>query len=981
MKKRSLVLLVWLLFPALALAQDGTLSGTITDSESDNALPGANIIIEDTNLGAASGLDGSYGIANIPTGTYTVRVTFIGYKQIEQSVTINSGANTLNVALEPDFTGLEEVVVTGIASATSKARAEVAVSSVQTDRLLEQNAYQDVSQLLNGKVPGVSVQPSSGNVGGGIRFNMRSSVGLNGDGQPVIYIDGVRVDDAEVGGFGTGGQQISMLSTLSPEDIASIEVLKGPAGAALYGTSGSNGVVLITTKRGSLSSTDRPFTINYKGVLGTNSQFEEYDKLTAGTPDEANAFFRDGQIEQHSVSVSGGSARVRYFASYDNRFEEGHINNNQQDRQSFRANFEAFPIENLTVRANTNYAINNVNRPQNDNNIFGYLGNTLLASSPYIFTDSAAIEGVENVQRINRFTGIAEVEYSPIKNLTIRGSVGFDGTDLRNDESFPSNLSYSGTTNGERNIFDRRNEQYTYDFNARYGYEITTGLNGTTILGSQSFNRIRRTFDLTRQNFSSELITNVGAGADFIDGDETFLHTREAGIYAQQELAYNNWLFVTLGARQDFASTVGDDAPSIFYPKASFAIRLDQVVSLPSAINFFKVRAAYGETGQLPGQLDGSLLRWAAEPSGYGTGAVTDFIGNISIEPERIKEFEGGIELGLLNDRIGLEVTGYLQKAEDSIIDFQNAPSSGLTASDVPFNVGASTGWGVESSLVVDVIRQRNFSLDLGLIWNYQENEVDDLSGAQPIFDGFDVNVTRETLPQSAFYTWASRATFNDDGTYAGAELTTTDTDGDGEPDRAFFGIPYPKHNGSFTLNARFLRDFTFSGLLDWQLGNSVYNNTAQFQRIFGAYFPRNVALVQIGQNTAADFGLEDENIQVFQPGTDEYRAAAEVVASSETSVTGFATDANFIEEADFVKLREISLRYDFTNLLRRANVSRYIRNASFTLSARNLWMSTKYSGMDPEVNFTGALDDTRSGDFLTLPQPRVIYGTLTIGL
>ena len=828
--------LVLLLLPSLAFAQNGSLSGMITDGESEDALPGASILLVEASLGAASSIDGSYTINDIPAGTYTIRVSFVGYKSSEESITISSGDNTYSISLEPDFTGLEEVVVTGIASATSKARAEVAVSSVSTERLLEQNSYQDVSQLLSGKVPGVSVMPSSGNVGGGIRFQVRSSTGLNGQGQPVIYVDGVRIDANEVAGFATGGQQVSMLATLNPEDIESVEVLKGPAGAALYGTSGSNGVVLITTKRGKLAGGDRPFTVNYKGVMGQNSQLDEYTRLTAGTPETANAFFRDGDIEQHSLSFSGGSNAVRYFASYDNRFEEGHIRNNKQERQSFRANFEAFPMDKLTVRANAGYALNDINRPQNDNNIFGYLGNTLLASDPFVFTDSLAIEGVQNVQRISRFTGVAEVEYAPIDNLTLRASVGFDGTDLRNDESFPSDLSYSGRTNGERNVLNRRNEQYTYDFNARYSYGITPTLNATTIVGTQSFNRINRNFNLTKQNFSSELITNVGAGADFIGGDEGFLHTREAGIYAQQEFAFNNWLFATVGARQDFASTVGTGAPSIFYPKASFAVRVDEIASMPTFIDFFKVRAAYGETGQLPGNLDKSLLRWQAEASGYGAGAVTSFIGNVAIEPERIKEVEGGIELGLLNDRIGIDVTAYLQKAEDSIIDFNNAPSSGLTASAVPFNVGASTGYGIEASLAVDVVRQRNFGVDFNLIWNYQENEVDDLGGAQPIFSGFDTNVIKEGLPRDAFYTWSSRATFNDDGSYAGAELTTTDTDGDGEADRAFFGLPYPKHNGSFNLNIRFLRSFTFSGLIDWSIGNSVYNNTHLFSRRFGAF-------------------------------------------------------------------------------------------------------------------------------------------------
>ncbi|MEZ4700707.1 MAG: TonB-dependent receptor [Rhodothermales bacterium] len=973
-------LLVILAFPAALYAQTGSLTGMISESETGDPLPGANVLILELNTGSATALDGTYTIRDLPAGTYTVRVTFVGYKASERSVSIGSGVTTEDFMLANDFTGLEEVVVTGIASATSKARAEVAVSAITTEGLLEQNAYQDVSQLLNGKISGVTVQPASGNVGGGIRFVMRSSTGLNGDGQPVIYVDGVRIDNAQVNGFGAGGQGVSMLANLNPEDIQSVEVLKGPAGAALYGTSGSNGVVLITTKRGRLAGGERPYSLTYKAVYGANQQADEYTKFNAGSPETANAFFNDGAIVQHTVGFSGGSERVRYFASYDLRDEKGHINNNAQNRQSFRANFEAFPAKNVTLRANTGYSINDINRPQNDNNIFGYLGNTLLARAPFNFTDSTALENIVNLQRIARFTGGVEAEYRPIEALTFRASVGFDGTDLRNDASYPSNLSYSGRTNGERNIFNRRNEQYTYDFNGRYSYQLGEALTATTILGSQSFNRILRSFQITKQNFSTELITNVGAGADFIGGDEAFTHAREAGVYLQQELAYQNWLFVTLGLRRDFATAIGADAPSIYYPKASFAVRVDELTTLPQSIDFFKFRAAYGETGQLPGLLDASLLRWQAEPSGYGAGAVTNFIGNIEIEPERIRELESGIELGLFNDRLGLDVTGYIQRAENSIIGFQNPPSSGQTASSVPFNVGASDGWGIETSLRVDVIRTRNTGVDFGFLWNYQENEVKDLGGAQPIFDGFDLNVTKEGLAQSAFYTWSSRAIFNSDGSYAGAELVQTDADGDGEVDRALFGLPYPKHNGSFSLNVRFLKNFTFNGLIDWSLGYSLYNNTAVFQTLFGANYNRNVARVQIGQITPESVGLEDAGIVIPDVGTDAYRAAAEIVASTQTAVNGVSTDGNYIEEADFLKLREVSLRYDFTDILRKANATKYIRSLSFSLAARNLWTTTKYSGADPEVNFAGARSASRGQDFLTLPQPRVIYGSINIG-
>ena len=990
----SALLVLTLLLPGLANAQTGMLRGVVTDASSAEVLPGANLLLVELGTGAATDIDGNYVISDVPAGTYTLRVTFVGYKQFQEPVTINSGENVYNVDLDPDFTGLEEVVVTGIASATSRARAEVSVSQVDATKYLEKQSYQDVSQLLGGKISGVTVQPASGNVGGGIRFVMRSSTGLNGDGQPVIYIDGVRVDNAEVAGFGVGGQGVSMLASINPDDIESIDILKGPAGAALYGTSGSNGVVLIKTKRGKLAGGGiAPFSVNYQGVIGSNQQAEEYTRENASLPDVANSFFRNGLISEHGINISGGSQTVRYYAGYDKRFEEGHINNNELDRQNFRANFEAFPSSKVSVRANTAYTLSDIFRPQNDNNVFGYLGNTLLASVPYVFTDSTAIEALENVQRITRFLGSVEAEYEPVRNLRFRASVGYDGTELRNDDTQPFGERYSGVgTRGERSIFNRRNQQLTYDANIRYSYTLGSSISATTIAGGQAFDRTLRTFFFEKQGLPTDIITNIGSGEDFQQGDEGFTHEREAGLFAQQEVALQNRFFVTLGIRRDFASSVSADAPAIWYPKASAALRVDQFPGiLPSQINFLKLRAAYGETGQLPGNFDKSFLRWEAETSGFGQGAVLDFIGNPDIEPERIRELEVGLETELFNN-IGIDFTYYRQWAENSIIGFNNAPSTGLTASSVPFNVGGAEGWGFETSLSAVPLRTQNFGLDFSFIWSYQENEVTDLGGAQPIFDAFDINVIKEGLPRSAFYTWSTEPVYDENGVFTGTQLTTTDEDGDGEPDRQFFGLPYPEHNGSFSFNFRFLRDFNLYVLTDWSLGNKVFNNTVLFSRRFGAYMPRNRARVQLGLVEACDAGFcdgdgnilpefEGEDLAVREPNTDAYREAAEFLASTDVSKDGVDTDGNWIEDASFFKLREVSLGYDFTNLLRRAGVNTYVRSISFTISGRNLWTSSDYSGPDPEVNFRGARDASRAQDFLTLPSPRVIYGTLRIGI
>ncbi len=954
-----------LLVPLWAQAQ-GVLRGRVTDAETGEPLPGANIVLVELQRGAASDIDGNYEIVDIPVGTYTLRASFVGYRTLEQSVEIRSGVQELNLTLQPDYTGLEEVVVTGIASRTSKARAEVAVSRINTEELLQQNAYQDITAMINGKIAGVTAKQATGNVGGGLRFIVRADAALNGNGQPVIYVDGVRIDNAEVAGFFTGGQEFSMLANLNPEDIESIEVLKGPAGAALYGTSGANGVILIRTKRGRTGD----FRVQYKRVIGANQQLKKYTLDTSPTPDVANGFFRDGVISQHTISISGGTANVRYYTSYDRRKEEGHIRNNAMDRQTFQANFDAFPNDKITVRASAGYTYNEMDLPQNDNNILGFLGNTLLATRPFLFEDSTDLINVTDRSRITEFLGSVEVTYTPMENMEVRAAIGYQGSDFREDRTLPRGIDV--TTNGRRSIFIRRNQQYTYDFNARYSYNILPELEATTIVGGQAFNRILRTFFMQKENFVSELISNIGAGSDFINGDEGFAHSREAGIYAQQEFAYANKLFVSLGLRRDYASAVGRKAPSIFYPKASMALRLDQFDFTPDFFTLLKPRIAYGETGVLPGPLDGFALLFGAEPSGYGAGATPDQIGNPEIEPERVRELEVGFDAELYN-RIGIEFTYYRQWATNSIINFRNPPSTGLVASDVPFNVGESQGWGIESALTANVWRTRNYSLDFTFIWNWSRNEVKDLGGAQPIFDPFDVNVIKEGLPRSAFYTFRSKAVFDPNtGEYLGSEVIK---DENGEAKRFYLGTPYPEHSGSFSVTFRFLRNFTFYALADWQLGLNVFNLTKLFQVRFGGNKERNILAAKLGLLDPDTFEYT-KGIEPLQPGTPEYREAAERHAALDGNY-----DGNFVEDGDFLRLRELSLRYDFTNLLRRTNLGRHIKGLSLAISAQNVLLITKYSGMDPELNFAGGRGLIRGQDFLTLPIPRVVYATLTVTL
>lgn len=962
MLKKLLLTVVCFAFSAIpAFAQSGSISGTITDASTGEPLVGATVFIESLQRGAGTDLDGNYTISGVPSGTYTLTSNYIGYKKFEVSVEIGSGSLAFDIQLSPDLVGLEEVVVTGIASSTSRAISPVAISKVNAAELQEANTYTGVSELLGGKIAGLTVQPASGNPGGGVRFVVRSGGGLGGNGQPIIYIDGTRIDNSRIAGFGVGGQGIGTLSDLNPNDIASVDVLKGPAAAALYGTSGSNGVVLITTKSGQgAGRPDGTVQVDYRSIYGMNTRQQDYSSDDLFSADEANEVIDSNPFYENSLSISGGNNKVRYFTSLGQRYEEGLGPDNSLDRQSFRGNFEAYPTEKLTVVANTSFTLNNLTRPQNDNNIFGWLGNLILApnGNTYNFTAAEAIEGISDETTVNRFIGSLSATFSPIENLSLKGSIGYDGSNLRSTQIFSPDFSYSGVINGESAILNRENTQFTYDANATYKFDLNDDISVTSVVGTQIFNRKRFTTNVTTNDFATSAIKNIGAGGEFISANNTTLHVREAGVFTQHDFNINDTYYLSLGGRLDYASAVGADAPVIFYPQARGSVRLDQFDFAPDFFDLLKVRAAYGVTGQLPGIFDGVDVLWTAAAYGAGRGAVPDEIGNRDIEPEEVSEIEFGVDADFLG-AYGIELTYYRQNAAESIIGFEESPSTGLTFDDPPLNVGGIEGYGLEVGFNGTPIRNKNFQIDFNVLYSFQKNEVTDLGGAQPIFDGFDVNVIQEGLPQAAFYV------LDVDGAARDANGNVL-LSGSGNPipnattERVHLGNPYPTHNGSVTLNVRFLQDFKFYTLVDWAADLYVYNNTRTFMAIFN--------------NDVKEANLVT-TFTTATPGSAEYNAAADGLANLNTSY-----DGNFIEPADYIKIREMSLSYNFNNIIQNTPLASSIRNLTLSVSARNVFTFTKYTGNDPEVNFAGSRSLTRGADFLTLPTPRVFYATLNLG-
>jgi TonB-dependent SusC/RagA subfamily outer membrane receptor len=951
-----LTIITLVLATGCLFAQEVTISGSVMDANTAEPLEYANVIVKGEMAGAATDVNGEFSFKYSLTDEMTLVVSYMGYET--QELTINPGDNTEDLLFEmkPDVFQGETVVVTGVASKRSRSRSEVAVARVNADELTEVQSYTDVSTLLGGKVAGVQVKKVSGNVGGGIRFDMRANPGLNGEGQPLVVVDGVQINSSAVEGWDVGGQDQSMLADLNPDDIQNIEVLKGPAATASYGTNGSNGVVIITTKRGQGAGGGvKPFSVNYKTVFGFNTQSYRYDEDDFASYQDCNNVFRDGAIQQHVLSVSGGSGNMRYYVGLDQRDEQGLLQNNDFTRTAVRTNVDIFPNEKVTVKASASFASSETSRPDNDNDIYGYLGNTMLLPWSYLFTDSAAVWNLKSDMARNRFIGSIQVDYSPFKNFNLNATIGLDDHDIRDDRMYPYGYYYSfpGDT-GARLLWDRTERQMNGNYSASYTYFPLEGLEITSSIGGTFVERKTRTFNIQKQDFETGLIYNIGAAGTYSGGDEQKTHRRTASILTTHQFSYLDQYFATVVLRNEYASSIGKEAPSIYYPNVTFAVRLDKYDFFPDFFDMMKLRAGYGESGQLPDTRDAIPLLWEAEQSGLGTGAVLSFIGNDEIEPERIKEIEVGFDTEFM-DNYAVEFSYFNQKAENSIIEMNLAPSTGRTASGVPFNVGEAKGWGLEALLRGRPVDTRNFVLDFTLTHSYQDNEVVDIGDAQPLYSGFDVNVIKPGLPKYAYYVWEIKGALFDPNTgeYAGVDVG----------DKKYAGTPIPNHTGSFSLDMRIFRNFNARVLCDWAFGQSMYNLTSAFQAQMGNNPERNKLAAKLDELT---------------PGTDEYIKTANAYA-----ITDGGYDWHYIEKSDYFKLREVSLSYDFSDLKPKLYGSSLDLLSKIVLgvSVTNLWTWTEYSGADPEVNYGGSEGLDRSNDFLTLQHPTTYNVWLRIGL
>jgi len=962
MVKRYLVLLLSLLFVVNAFAADGKVSGRILNSASGDPLIGANVIIDGAGVGTASDNDGNFSFEYEVSQTEYLIVGYMGYKT--QKVELNPGEATtdLVIRLVEDILETQKVVVTGLASSTSKEKSGVSIASVSAEKLTELNSYSSISQLLDGKVAGAALSTSSGNLGGGFKFDIRSAAGLNGDGQPVIYIDGVRVNDVEFEGrFGKGGQTVSTLSALNPEIIESVEILKGPAASAEFGTDGSNGVVLITTKKGHLAAGGKGYTINYKYETGHHEKSYKYTKDDIESYKAANSVFRDGDFTKQNVLIQGGGDMARYFISLGQGTENGIMVNNSMDRKNLRVNIDANASENLAFAAGLSWVEVVTERPENDNNIYGWLGNTVLSTSPFGWLDSLSIAGAEEEFNIKQMTGFVRTQYTPIKNLKADFTIGVDNTNTMHIAYYPPWGGYLYET-GSRQLYDRQNLQFTYDGKIGYKYEIFDGLTSNSKVGFNFMEKTYRSNWLQMDSLASSKIKDIEIASEnqLQDFGESFVPERKGGIYFYNYFDWEEKILAEFNIRKEYANSLSNELSTIIYPKASLAIRLDKFGLTPSMFDYFKLRTAYGETGRLPGANDIIELIWAAEASGYGAGLTISDIGNIKLKPERVKEWTTGLDFSVMN-QYNIEMTYSKVFTEDGIYFRPLAPSSGKVAADLPVNVGETKGWAFELTLDGRLLSKKNLQVDFMQTNSWQGNEVVDLGGEdEAIWSAFDTQIIQEGLAIKTFYQKTiDEITYDENGKFAGYTLTEENTD---------MGSILPSYRGSFSLDFTLYKNIQLHSLFKWQVGSKILNYTKVYQTYFGNNANYNQAQEAMAvADSTGNYGSKYKN------------AVEDYVKYRSMLVNG--TYQGFIESADYLKIQELSVSYNASDLINKYVPYMNLNALRFTFSAQNLMTWKDYSGPDPEVNTDGSRSAGQNMDFMTMQHPRTFTFTVQLGL
>lgn len=997
--------------PAIAV------SGIVTSRATGEPLPGVNVNVKGTTLGTVTDVDGRYSL-QAPDENEILIYSFVGYKALE--IPIN-GRSVIHVALAEDVETLEEIVVVGYGTVKKSDLTGSVASLGAAD--FNPGIQSSVDQMIQGRSPGVQITQTSSEPGGGVSIRVRGATSLTAGNEPLYVIDGLPIDNSPAMPGSTVNNNQSPrnpLNSLNPGDIESIEVLKDASATAIYGSRGANGVILITTKKGRSGE----MSVNYNASVGIQEVAKRLDLLTAteymnllneirmdagespefsqeemsavgeGT-DWQSEIFQNAPIQNHQLALSGGSESTQYYVSLNYLNQKGLVISSGMERYIARLNLNhvvdrfKFGMNLNTSYIRDDYIPSGVAFNQNAGVIASALqmDPTLPlrdADGNYMQTEIVDIEnpvglayGVNDDGEANRTFGNIFAEYAIIGNLKAKINLGSDRQTARRD-SYISDITKRGQTSGGRaTAASNERSNYLMEFTMNYNKDFSEN-HRIDVVGGYTYQVFtRRHLSAEATGFATDAFqsNNIGAGTQstFGIGSNKSKNQLQSYLGRINYTLFNKYL-ITGSFRIDGSSRFGRDYKYGRFPSLALGWRLGEE-SFISNLNVFtdlKLRASYGITGnQEIGNYNSLVLLGtvgeAALDENRFVGIAPIQIANPNLKWETTSQFNVGLDFAMLKGRISGSVDYFKKKTSDLLLNLPIPTTTGFGFSLQ--NVGATENKGFEILLNTDNLTGR-FTWSSTLNVSTIRNKVTDLAGLPFILQGGgrfvnNISILREGDPMNSYFGYAVEGIFQSDQEVADSpqplsrpgELKFRDVNQDNEitpEDRVVLGSPYPEFSGGFN-NSFTYKGFDLSIFLEGVYGVELFN----FNRLDSEYpisFRRNRQAYVLNRWTS-DNPIR-ENPSYVDP----------------VATYGDQVNSRVVEDASYLRVKNIQLGYNFS-----ATGNRAINSAYIYFTIQNALTFTNYSGFNPDVNAFG--DSNIRVDYNAYPLARIYSLGINIGL
>lgn len=984
------------------LAQNVTVSGNITAEESSEPLPGVNVVVKGTNTGTITDANGEFTLSVPPNST--LLVSSIGF--VTQEVALNA-RSVISLTLKADIKQLQEVVVVGYGTVARKDLiGSVAKVDPSETRSIQAGSF---DAQLAGKVSGLQVSSATGVPGEAVNVRLRGATSINADNDPLYIVDGVFINSNSLQQINTGGKATSPIADLNPADIESIEVLKDAGATALYGSRGANGVIIITTKRGSFEqkpqinfnashgwanapklwelttgpehatlvnewwvntgnpAASRPFRPANEVVNGTAGRGLPEDQQTY---DRLSELFRTASLKSYSLSLNGGNSATRYYiaAGYDD--QEAIINPIDFNRASFKVNLDQHINDKVLVSTSNSFNRTYRNQGRAGDGPQGGLLQAALHTPTYLspYNESGVLVGRAGFDNLTllidnynvhstslRYIGNLFVEAELLPGLKFKSSWGADYNNYNESEYWNTFLLLGAqggyATSGITQFTSLLNEQ-TLTWNQKFGSHRLRVLVGNTLQRDVQ----TRTYAEGR-GFPNNSYSQISS-ASTSTSSQSWTKSTLASFFSSISYSFNEKYLADFNIRADGSSRFGEAKPWGYFPSLGVAWRVSEERFLKnvSSVSNLKIRASFGLTGNQNGIGNFAARGLWNGGNGYqgNPGTAPLQLANPNLTWETTRQANVGIDLGLFNNKLNFEFNVYDKYTTDGLLQVTLPGSSGF--SSYWSNAAEISNKGFELAITSNNVNRGPFQWTTSFNVSQNINNIEKL--ATPLkYGSRDLILQQEGTPLYSF--WVYRQLYVDPQT---GNAIYDDVNDDGKTtaaDRQVYGSIWPKFFGGLTNNFKY-GGFDLSVFFSYSYGNKVYNHNRFFGEGGGA---RDAARVTLASNLD----------RWQQPGD-----ITDVPRIDGINVNNYLDGGSrWLEDGSFLRLRSATIGYSIpASTLTRLN----LRTVRAYVTGTNLWLLTKYTGLDPES--AASSDQNQQGiDLGTPPQPRSVQIGLSIGI